>query len=67
MSNEKTYRVVRTYFEGHPAKVLVRGKSLEEVQHWCADPDTSSSTTTSEAGKRHTEEYGAWFDGYDEE
>jgi hypothetical protein len=67
MSNEKTYRVVRTYFEGHPAKVLVRGKSLEEVQHWCSDPDTSSSTTTSEAGKRHTEEFGAWFDGYDEE
>ena len=67
MSNEKTYRVVRTYFEGHPAKVLVRGKSLEEVQHWCSDPDTSSSTTTSKAGKRHTEEFGAWFDGYDEE
>jgi hypothetical protein len=67
MAEEKTYRVVRMYFEGHPRKVLATGKTLEQVQHWCADPDTSSSTTTSEAGKAHTEKYGAWFDGYDEE
>jgi hypothetical protein len=62
-----TYRVVRMYFEDHPRKVIVAGKTLEEVHRWCSDPDTSSSTTTSEAGKAHTEKYGAWFDGYEEE
>jgi len=67
MSDGKKYKVVRLYFEGHPRKVLARGKTLEEVQRWCSDPDTSSSTTTSEAGKRHTEKYGAWFDGYDDD
>ena len=67
MSDGKTYKVVRLYFEERPRKVLARGKTLEEVQRWCSDPDTSSSTTTSAAGKRHTEKYGAWFDGYDEE
>lgn len=67
MSDGKKYKVVRLYFEEHPRKVLARGKTLEEVQRWCSDPDTSSSTTTSAAGKRHTEKYGAWFDGYDED
>ena len=65
--DNKTYRVVRNYFEGHPSKVLARGKTLNQVQTWCSDPDTSSSGTISEAGKKHTEQYGAWFDGYEEE
>ncbi len=67
MSDGKTYKVVRMYYEDRPAKVLVRGKTLEQVQKWCSDPETSSSTATSEAALRHTEKYGAWFDGYDEE
>ena len=67
MSDGKTYKVVRMYFQGHPSKVLVRGKTLEQVQRWCSDPETSSSTAKSEAATRHTEQYGAWFDGYDED
>lgn len=68
MSDGKKYRVVRMYFsDEHPTRVLARHKTLEQVQRWCNDPDTSSSTTTSEAGKAHTEKYGAWFDGYEEE
>ena len=67
MSEGKKYKVVRMYFSDEPTRVLAKGKTLEQVQRWCSDPDTSSSTTTSEAGKAHTEKYGAWFDGYDEE
>jgi hypothetical protein len=67
MTEQNTYRVVRMYFEERPRKVLARGKTLEQVQRWCSDPDTSSSTTTSTAGKRHTEKYGAWFDGWEED
>jgi hypothetical protein len=68
MSDGKKYRVVRMYFsDEHPTRVLAKHKTLEQVQKWCNDPDTSSSTTTSVAGKAHTEKYGAWFDGYEEE
>ena len=68
MSDGKKYRVVRMYFsDEHPTRVLARGKTLEQAQHWCNDPDTSSSTATSEAGKAHTDKYGAWYDGYEEE
>jgi hypothetical protein len=67
MSDGKKYKVVRMYFGDEPTRVLAKGKTLEQVQRWCSDPDTSSSTTTSEAGKAHTKKYGEWFDGYDEE
>jgi hypothetical protein len=68
MSDGKKYRVVRMYFsDEYPTRVLARGKTLEQAHHWCNDPDTSSSTATSEAGKAHTDKYGAWFDGYEEE
>jgi hypothetical protein len=67
MSDNKTYRVIRMYFSDEPTKVLARGKTLEQVQRWCSDPDTSSSTTQSVAGKAHTAKHGAWFDGYEEE
>jgi hypothetical protein len=67
MSDGKTYKVVRMYQSDQPTKVLVRGKTLEQVQKWCSDPETSSSTAKSEAGVRHTEQHGAWFDGYEEE
>jgi len=63
-----TYQIVRGYRD-HPEKrrVIKRGLSLEEAQAHCSDPETSSSTCTSAAGKRRTERFGPWFDGYDEE
>jgi hypothetical protein len=67
MSDGKKYKVVRMYLSDEPNRVLARGKTLEQVQRWCSDPDTSSSTTQSVAGKAHTAKYGAWFDGYEEQ
>lgn len=62
----KTYRVVRYYFKGGK-RVIDRGLPLEEVQTYCRNPETSSRTCRSAAGKARTRHAGAWFDGYEEE
>lgn len=64
----KTYRIVR-YFqrEGKPNEVLRTGVTMEEAKRHCQDPETSSSTCTSEAAKAITAAYGIWFDGWTEE
>ena len=67
MNDGKKYKVVRMYLSDEPTRVLAKGKTLEQVQRWCSDPDTSSSTTQSVAGKAHTAKYGVWFDGYEED
>jgi len=68
-----TYKIVRNYFNserapGLPGKRVIKsGLTLEEAQAYCQDPETSSKTCTSAAGRQRTEQYGPWFDGYDEE
>jgi hypothetical protein len=62
------YRIVRMYLRDRPTHA-VRGKSgltLERAQAHCQDPETSSKTCTSAAGKRRTRLYGPWFDAYEE-
>ena len=63
-----TYRIVRMYAR-RPGKgqTIRKGLSLEEAQRYCSDPETSSSTCTTQEGKRRTQVYGAWFDGYSAE
>jgi hypothetical protein len=46
---------------------LQSGMTLEEAQSYCSDPETSSETCTSSAGKRRTEKHGPWFVGYGED
>jgi len=67
-----TYRIVR-FFAGHvrpggwggPYGETVRDEvSLAEAQEHCSDPESSSETCTSAAGKRLTRERGPWFDSY---
>lgn len=60
------YNIVRYYQTGGSA-VVRSGLTLEEAQAWCKDPETSSSTCTSEEGKARTRERGPWFDGYTEQ
>ncbi len=63
-----TYVIHRNYFrDEHPTEVVTRGLTLEQAQAHCNDPETSSSTATSEAGVERTERMGPWFDGYTEE
>jgi hypothetical protein len=61
------YKIVRMYFKGHPKRTIKSGLTLEEAQAHCGDPETSSSTCTSAAGKARTRKMGPWFDGYEEE
>lgn len=63
-----TYAITRMYFRDDvDNEVVATGLTLDEAQAWCRDPETSSSTATSPEGVARTEEFGPWFDGYDEE
>lgn len=63
-----TYSITRMYFRDDVDNYVVkRGLTLDEAQAWCRDPETSSSTATSPEAVARTEEFGPWFDGYDEE
>lgn len=64
---EPTYKIVRFFQNRAPKDTIKTGLTLEEAQAHCQDPETSSSTATSEAAREYTEEHGPWFDGYDEE
>ena len=59
------YKIVRSYMNG-PSRTIETGLTLEEAQEHCRDPETSSKTATSYAGRRRTKTRGAWFDGYQE-
>ena len=43
------------------------GLTLEEAQAHCKDPETSSSTATSQSLVTLTHLFGEWFDKYEEE
>jgi hypothetical protein len=64
---DATYRIIRHYKDDHPNKTMDTGLSLKEAQAWCKDPETSSSKCKEKKNVEHTEKYGAWFDGYEEE
>ena len=61
---ERLYTVLRFYFQGRRTRIIKRGLTLEQAQAHCSDPETSSSTCKSSAGKRRTKRFGPWFDGY---
>ena len=63
----KTYRIVRFFQGDHQRRTIVTGLSLEDAQDHCRDEETSSRTATSAAAEIRTEQFGAWFDGYEEE
>lgn len=66
--SDETYRIVRGYFNTKvPKEIIEEGLSLEEARDHCQDPETSSSTCTSKEGCARTEEFGPWFDRYEEE
>lgn len=62
------YRVVRHYKDAYPnRRTLRRDLSLYEAQQHCSDPETSSSTCKSGAGRARTCRLGPWFDGYSQD
>jgi hypothetical protein len=63
-----SYRIVRMYQDAEiRRRTIDTGLTLAEAQAHCKDPQTSSSTCTSKAGKARTRRLGAWFDGYEED
>lgn len=58
-----SYDIVRFYFRGE-SRVIAEQLSLEEARAHCKNPETSSSTATTEEARRHTARRGPWFDGY---
>lgn len=62
------YKIVRFYSDAPGMRrTIKRGLTLSEAQAHCKDPEGSSRTCTTRAGRRRTEQYGAWFDGYTRE
>jgi hypothetical protein len=62
----RSYNIVRMYRDAGIRKRIIRERvTLAEAQAYCSDPETSSSTCTSAAGRRRTRRLGAWFDGYE--
>jgi len=63
----ETYKAIRHFRDSGRRFTIKTGLTLEEAQAHCQDPETSSSTCTTEQGKRRTSRSGPWFDGYTEE
>lgn len=53
-----SYKIIR-FVQGGKNRVIAHGLTLEEAQHWCRDP----RTTSSKEGKPRRDGK-PWFDGY---
>jgi len=60
------YNIVRFYQNSYRRRIIRERVTLEQAQRHCNDPETSSSTCTSKAGKARTRRVGRWFDGYEQ-
>lgn len=63
---QPTYKIIRHYQLGDNETIRT-GLTLEQAQTHCQDPETSSSTCTTQDGFHRTDTYGPWFDGYSSE
>lgn len=63
---EQLYQI-RRFFQQGRAKVIKTGLTLDEAQAHCKDPETSSRTCATAAGKSLTARRGQWFDGYEKD
>jgi hypothetical protein len=61
------YDIIRNFFNTTDKIIVKQGLTLEEAQKYCQDPETSSSTATSDEAKHRTEIHGPWFDGHREQ
>lgn len=60
-----SYKITRFYADDeHGSRLIKVGLTLDEAQAHCQSPESSSSTCSDPT---HENEFGPWFDGYDEE
>lgn len=68
---QQTYRIVRFFKDveraGAARRIILTGRTLEQVQAHCNGIQTSSSTCTMRAARNRTKLMGPWFDGYERE
>jgi hypothetical protein len=65
MAGYRYYQIVRYFADPQKRKRIVNTRCTRaEAEQHCNDPENSSQTCTSEAGKRRTREHGHWFDGF---
>lgn len=62
-----TYKIVRGYRDRDERDIVETGLTLEEAKAHCRNPETTSSKCTSPEGIARTEQFGPWFDGFEEE
>ena len=71
MLGEKLYKVVRYYQNGRKPRTQATNLTLDQAQHLCNDPETSSKTSSKHGGmtkqKNLDRKFGHWFDGYTEQ
>ena len=61
------YHIIRFYESANiRRRTIAIGLTLEQAKAHCSDPETSSSTCTTAAGKARTKRLGRWFDGYEQ-
>lgn len=62
-----TFNIVRFYQSDKKAEVLLTGLSREDATAYCNDIETSSNTCQEKNNVEHTQLFGHWFDGFNEE
>jgi hypothetical protein len=64
----KRYYIKRFFVRENVESVVIkRGLTLKEAQEHVRDPETSSRTAQGKEGLARKEQFGDWFDGYEEE
>ena len=68
IQTRESFCITRLYSnEEIPSRVVKWGLTEAEAKAHCKDPETSSTTCKLPANIAHTEKYGHWFDGFDED
>lgn len=61
--DSRDYTIYRFFLHGRK-RAIQTNVTLHQAQKHCQDPENSSRTCTSAAGKARTRKSGPWFDGY---
>ncbi len=62
------YCIIRLYQRNDiDERVIKRGLTLEQAKAHCRDAEACSGTCTLPENKAHTETFGDWFDGFEDE
>ena len=62
------YKIMRRYYRSSDNDRVIRsGLTFSEAVRYCQNPESSSNTCKSTAGKELTKKFGPWFNSYTRE